>query len=400
MKKNLLFVMPGLAAGGGEKSLVNLLSQIDYEHYNVDLFLFNHEGIFMDFLPKEVNVISLPETYKLFTLPFAESVRRLAASNRMSLVYNRVMFAFRNVSGKEISETEQYNWKHLSSSLEKLDKKYDAAIGFLEKTATYFCVDKVNADKKIGWVHIDYDKLGMNPNFDIKYFSELDHIVTVSEECASILKRRFPDQRDKVDVIYNIVSPRMINQMVEHGERDVYGRKPDETIILSIGRLHYQKGFELAIEACDKLVRQKHNVRWYVIGEGEERGKLTQLIAKYRLEDRFILLGLKANPYPYIKQAHIYAQPSKFEGKSIAIDEAKILNKPIVVTNFSTAKDQITDGYNGLIVDMSAAAVAEGIGKLIQDDGLRRRLSDNLACEKLGTEQEINKLYTLVGDAP
>lgn len=397
MKKNLLFVMPGLSAGGGEKSLVNLLSQIDYGQYNVDLFLFNHKGIFMEFLPKEVNVISLPDTYKLFSLPFAQSIMRLALENKLSLVYNRMMFAFRNVSNKASSITEQYNWKYIASSLEKLEKKYDAAIGFLEKTSTYFCVDKVKATKKIGWVHIDYDKLGMDPNFDIKYFDQLDHIVTVSEECASILKKRFPAQQDKVDVIYNIVSPKMINQMISHVNIDVYDRKTDETIILSIGRLHYQKGFEMAIEACRKLVKNNYKIRWYIIGEGEERDKLTGLIKKYRLEDQFILLGLKSNPYPYIKQADIYAQTSKFEGKSIAIDEAKILNKPIVVTNFSTARDQINHGLNGMIVEMNANAIAEGIEGLIEDKELKNKLISNLSNEKLGTEQEINKLYTLVG---
>lgn len=397
MKKNLLFVMPGLSAGGGEKSLVNLLSQIDYGQYNVDLFLFNHDGIFMEFLPKEVNIITLPDTYKLFSLPFAQSIKRLALENRLSLVYNRMMFAFRNVSNKASSITEQYNWKYIASSLDKLEKKYDAAIGFLEKTSTYFCVDKVKASKKIGWVHIDYDKLGMDPNFDIKYFDQLDHIVTVSEECANILKKRFPAQQDKVDVIYNIVSPKMINQMISYVNMDVYDRKTDETIILSIGRLHYQKGFEMAIEACRTLVKNNYKIRWYIIGEGEERDKLTGLIKKYRLEDHFILLGLKSNPYPYIKQADIYAQTSKFEGKSIAIDEAKILNKPIVVTNFSTAKDQINHGLNGMIVEMNADAIAEGIEGLIENKELKNKLISNLSNEKLGTEQEINKLYILVG---
>lgn len=398
MKKQLLFVMPSLSAGGGEKSLVNLLSQIDYEQYEVDLFLFNHEGIFMDFLPKEVQLLTLPDTYKQFSLPFFQSIKTLLHNHKLQLMINRIMFSVRNKYRRGSSVTEQYSWRYISSSLKHLEKKYDVAIGFLEKTSTYFCVDKVNAARKIGWVHIDYDKLGMDPDFDVYYFDKLDHIVTVSEECAHILKKRFPEQRNKVNTIYNIVSPKVINRMVNQGEDDVYNRNGDEVIILSIGRLHAQKGFETAIEACAMLVAQNYNVRWYIIGEGDEREKLTALIHKYRMENHFFLLGLRSNPYPYIKQSDIYAQPSKFEGKSIAIDEAKILSKPILVTNFSTAKDQIEDGKNGLIVEMDSSSVARGIMRLIDDRDLRSKLIHHLSNENFGTEEEIYKLYELVGE--
>ncbi|OXM85219.1 glycosyltransferase [Paenibacillus rigui] len=395
MKKNILFVMPSLTAGGGEKSLVNLLSHIDYEQYNVDLFLLNHEGIFMEFLPKEVRLLPLPESYHLFVLPLAKSILKLLAKGKVSLACNRLLFTLNNKLSSNRIRSEQHNWTYLAKSLEIIPKKYDVSIGFLEKTSTYFCVDKVEASKKIGWVHIDYDKLGMDPKLDIGYFRQLDHIVTVSEECAAILKNRFPDQQSKVEVIYNIVSPSMIHKMADQAERNVYNKREDEITILSIGRLHYQKGFELAIEACRQLVDRGYNIRWSIIGEGEEREKLERQIRELGLERYFHLLGLKSNPYPFIKQADIYAQPSRFEGKSIAIDEAKILNKPILVTNFSTAKDQIHDGVDGVIVDMNPTAVANGLEKLIQDRGLRKTLVSNLARLKLGTEAEIDKLYSL-----
>lgn len=396
MKKNLLFVIPSLSAGGGEKSLVNLLSQIDYNSYNVDLFLLNHNGIFMDYIPKEVKVLCLPESYHLFSLPFYQSIKKLLLKGKISLLFNRIMFALINKNNKNISQKEQYGWKYISESLEKIDKKYDVAIGFLEKTSTYFCIDKVDALKKIGWVHIDYDKLGMDPKFDIRYFRKLNNIITVSEECGNILKSRFPSERNKVRIMYNIVSPKLINKMAKQVKMGVYDKKCNEIVILSIGRLHYQKGFELAIKACRKLVDKGFNIKWNIIGDGEERENLTKLIKINNMENNVILLGLKSNPYPYIKQADIYAQTSRFEGKSIAIDEAKILQKPIIVTNFSTARDQITDGVNGLIVDMNSIAISEGIEQLIKDFELKKTIISNLSKEELGTEEEINKLYEIL----
>ncbi|KHE69236.1 glycosyltransferase [Halobacillus sp. BBL2006] len=395
MKKKLLFAIPSLSAGGGEKSLVTLLSQIDYEKYEVDLFLFNHEGIFMDLLPNEVNVLPLPESYKVFSFPLLRAVSGLFLRRQLQLINQRFLYACKYRGASNVAIREQSNWKYLSNSFENLNKAYDVAIGFLEKSSTYFIVDKVMAKKKIGWVHIDYDHLGMDPDFDIHYFKKLDHIVTVSEECGEILKRRFPSENHKVEVIYNIVSPLLINKMANLVKEDVYQKNKDEIHILSIGRLHPQKGYEIAIDACKKLVDSGINIKWHIIGDGEERGRLTHLIKENRIEDHFKLLGLKSNPYPYIKQADIYAQTSKFEGKSIAIDEAKILQKPILITNYSTAKDQIQDNVEGLIVNMTPQAVMQGILKLIEDHQLRSQFEMNLSQKKLGTESEINKLYQI-----
>jgi len=396
MTKNLLFIMPGLSSGGGERSLVNLLSQVDYDEYQVDLFLLNHDGLFMEFIPQNVRLLPLPDKYQLFTLAMWKSTSLLLFKGKFGLAYHRAMFALKNRLFRSTALREQYSWKHMSKFLDTLAQPYDTVIGFMEKTSIYFSVDKVQANTKVGWIHIDYDQLGMDPHFDVSYFKQLDHIVTVSEECADILKNRFPHERDKISVIHNIVSPEVIKQLADQHKHESRDAKDEEISILSIGRLHSQKAFELAIEACRKLVDKGYPVQWRIIGEGEERQKLTDLIQANGLENHFTLLGLKSNPYPYLKQADLYVQTSRFEGKSIAIDEAKILNKPIVVTRFSTAKDQIEDGVDGLIVDMNAEAVAAGIETLIQDKALRVRITDRLAQLSLGTEEEIHKFYKLL----
>ncbi|MFB9325058.1 glycosyltransferase [Paenibacillus aurantiacus] len=396
MKKKLLFVMPSLSAGGGEKSLINLLSQLDYDQYEVDLFLLHQDGLFMAYIPKEVRLLPLPADYREFAKPLAASLLGLLRRGKPGLAWSRLRFAANARKKRSIPENEQQGWKYTARALPPLTARYDAAIGFLENTATYFCVDKVEAVRKIGWMHIDYDQLGMDPAFDLPYFKRLDYLVTVSEECASVLRARFPSEREKVKVMYNIVSPSIIRKMAAMGEADVYGRAQGETIILSVGRLHYQKGFETAVEACRLLVSEGYNLRWCVIGEGEERQALTEQIRAANLEGRFELLGLRPNPYPYIQQADLYVQPSKFEGKSIAIDEAKILAKPIVVTDFSTAKDQIEHDRSGLIVGMDARAVADGIRRLLQEPRLRARLTEHLGQAELGTEEEIAKLNRLL----
>ncbi|MBH5317296.1 glycosyltransferase [Paenibacillus sp. GSMTC-2017] len=397
MKKNLLFVIPSLAAGGGERSLVNLLTQIDYDRFNVDLFLLHPEGMFMELVPKQVRILPLPTNYQSFVLPLGTSIKQFLAKGNVRLAYIRLLYALFNRTSHSIGKREQDTWKYLSASINEVGKTYDTAIGFLEKTSIYFCVDQVQAGSKIGWVHNDYFKLEIDPNFDQPYFHKLDHIVTVSDECAVSLKEAFQEQENKVSVIQNIVSPTVIAKLANQTSSDVFSRLNDELVILTIGRLHPQKGFELAIEACRLLVDKGCKVQWNVIGEGEERKRLTKLIEDYELGSHFRLLGLQTNPYPFIKQTDIYVQTSRYEGKSIAIDEAKILNKPIIVTNFSTAKDQICHGVDGLIVDMTAEAVAEQIMELAYDRELRNTLQQNLSLLQLGTEGEIEKLYKLLG---
>ncbi|WP_368657364.1 glycosyltransferase [Metabacillus halosaccharovorans] len=392
MKKNILVAINNLHCGGAEKALISLLETIDYSLYNVDMFLFKHEGLFFNKIPKQVNLLEEPYEYQYFDMSIKTAIKDSLKKGRLDIAFSRVCAGFVFNVEKNRARCEQRVWKYISKSLKNINKRYDVAIGYLEKNPVYFCIDKVNANKKIGFIHTDYDKLGMDSKFDIKYFDRLDNIVTVSEECANVLKRRFPMYKQKIEVMHNIISPNVIHNMsLEEIDFKTKGIK-----IVSVGRLNYYKGFEMGIEACKILIERGYDVNWYVIGEGEERSKLEQMIKENRLQQIFILLGLKENPYPYIREADIYVQPSKFEGKSIAIDEAKILQKPIVVTNFSTVTDQIKNEENGLIVDMNSQAIFEGIKKLIDDKELRNNLIKSLTKESLGTELEIQKLYELM----
>jgi glycosyltransferase involved in cell wall biosynthesis len=395
MKKKLLFVMPSLSAGGGEKSLVNLLSQIDFEQYNVDLFLFNKAGLFLNSIPKEVNILEPANNYKVFTNRLKNSVEIFLKNRQIHLAYCRLMFTIMNRVIKNSAISEQYTWKYQSKSFDMLEE-YDVAIGYLEKSSIYFVVDKVKSKKKIGWIHTNYSNSGMDRNFDKLYFDKLNHIVTVSEECATSLKENFLHLKNKVKVIYNIVSPRTINRLAHTEMQD--NSIDDKTYIniITVARLSYEKGIDIAIRSCKLLVNKGYKVRWYILGEGNKREELENQIDSNGLKNNFKLLGIRENPYPYISKADIYVQPSRYEGKSIAIDEAKILHKPIVVTNFETAKDQISNGINGIITEMNEAEISSGIEILLKDEDLKKHLIKNLSEETLGTEEEINKLYEIL----
>lgn len=391
-KTKLLFVIPSLGAGGAEKSLVNLLVELDYTKYEVDLFLIAKNGMFQQLVPTEVNILETPPLLETFTLSPLKSFAHFFIKGKWSLIYHKLMLILNNRLIKDTNLAEQKNWKHFKHFIPPLTKTYDAAIGYLEKTSNYIVSDRTNAKKKIGWIHTDYIKMGLIREIDAIYFRRLNTIVGVSEECVVGLLSVFPNFSDKFVVVENITSSKQILKLAEEQPPPSF-QKP---YIASIGRLCEPKNFSLAIKTCKLLKSKGVHLQWLVIGEGELRMQLEQQIKEAGLGNDFILLGLKANPYPYIKNAFIYCQTSLFEGKSIAIDEAKLLCKPIVVTNFSTVYDQISDGQTGLIAEMTPKSLAEKLEQLFADEDLRKQLIANLEADKtkaIAKEKEIVKQF-------
>lgn len=162
MRKSVLFIMNKLVCGGAEKSLISVLQSIDYSKYKVDLFLFKHEGIFLSKLPKEVNLLPEPENYKYFDMPFKKSLIELIKNKKYKIAYNRIVLGYLAKTEKNGALVEQRFWNYLARSIDEINKQYDVAIGFQEKNPIYYCVKKVKADRKIGWIHTDYNKLSFD----------------------------------------------------------------------------------------------------------------------------------------------------------------------------------------------------------------------------------------------
>ncbi len=391
MKKKLLFVIPSLGVGGAEKSLVNLLNTIDFNQFDVDLILLNHSGVFLKLLPSQVSVVPLNDNYQTFTLSLLPSIFKFITQGKLSLAINRFLYSFKIATINNKGFAEQHSWNYLKKSISKLPTHYDVAIGFLEKSSNYFVVDCVEATTKIGFIHNDYNQLSLDATFDLPYFKQLSSVVTVSELCVVALQTTFPSLQSKFQILYNIVSPALINKMAN----EVVSIDTTRPVLLSVGRLHPQKGFDIAVKAASIMKASGLNFVWYLIGEGEERLRLEREIADKGLQNNFILLGVKENPYPYIKGATIVVQPSRYEGKSIALDEAKILHRPIIATNFTTAKDQIDHLKNGIITEMNPESLAKSIIHLLEHPELQEQFSLYLSTESLGSESEIFKFYKL-----
>lgn len=394
IKKRVLFIINNLKCGGAEKALINLLNQFDYSSYKVDLYLFERDGIFLKQIPDQVHIINSPSHFKYFDMPIEKVIKSCLTKKEYQILFSRIMVGLTFKLERNSARCEQLIWPHIARNLKTLEHSYDIAIGFLEKTPIYFCVDKVKATKKIGWIHTDYERLGMDPQMDFKYFNKLDHIISVSEESVKVLKTIFPIFKYKIKLIQNIIDPISIKKLASE-KIDIKKRCIN---VVSVGRLHPSKGFDLAINACKLLVHDGYDIKWKIVGEGQERSKLDSLIKYEKLQENIELIGQKENPYPYMLNCDIYVQTSLFEGQGLTITEAKVLNKPIVATNFDAIYNQLVNNKTGLIVEKNPYSIYEGVRRLIEDENLREVLKSNLEKENFHNRSEIEKLYELLAN--
>ena len=367
MKKKILFIEEAVGIGGAEKSLLAVLSLIDYSKYDVDLFLFRHNGALMDMLPKNINLIPLAENFALYEKNKKLSPLSFIKKGKFKNTFYASMYLINSAIHKIFLKKEYIGWRFVKNFFPALDKEYDVAISFLEKKPIYFNVDKVKAKKRVGFVHIDYNKYPYNYKMDNKYFKEFNNIATVSEHCKEVLEEIFPEYREKFIVIRNMILVNLIKKM---SEENVEWDKDESIKILTVGRLTEQKGIDNGILVCKELINKGYKVKWYVVGTGDDKEKLTKLIKEKNLEEIFILLGAKTNPYKYMKACDIYVQPSRFEGYGITIAEAKTLKKPIVATNIPEFQEQIINEKTGLLVNNNkemVKAIEELINMLLDE---------------------------------
>lgn len=391
-KKKILFINYSLHSGGIEKSLVTVLSLFDFTKYNVDLQLFANEGMFLERVPEQVNLLEplFPAEYRLnIRQAFFALIRR----GHPLLALCRLLVTFAGLRGT-MGERLVKMWKVERHFARPARGQYDAAVAFMEGQPIYYNITKVKSKVKIGFIHGDYEAMGLNRDFDREYIHQLDALCTVSESCLSSLQKVFPECAEKCHCIYNIISADFMRTLAEKGEgfNDGYSGLR----VLSIARLSMQKGLDIALPAVANLKKRGLAFRWYIIGVGPEEEKLKAMAGELDLEDCVFFLGERSNPYPYLKQCDIYLQPSRFEGKSIAVDEAMVMCRPILLTNFSTAADQIDSGVNGLIVPMTSEGVEQGLEDLLQHEERRAAFIDALSQGTYSNESEINKLYDLI----
>ncbi|MGG0729861.1 glycosyltransferase [Bacillus paramycoides] len=395
--KDILVASFDMEVGGVERSLISMLEGFDYKKYAVDLMLYRHQGDFMELVCNKVNLLEEVPQYTTFRKSIGETLKDKEYGIGFSRILSKINTRFAG-KAKGIVETGYYQmqlmWKYAIPFLPKLDKEYDVAISYL--WPHYFVADKVKAKKKIAWIHTDYSTIETDIEMDLKVWNKFDYIVAVSEACKNSFLKKYSALKNKVIVMENITSPQFIRDMANE-EIDTPMLLDNRFKVITVARLSHAKGIDNAVRAL-RILKDKgyENIAWYVVGYGGDETMIKNLIRDLKLENSFVLLGKQINPYPYIKEADLYVQPSRYEGKAVTVGEAQILAKPVLITNYTTANSQVKNGVDGYITELSVEGIADGIEKLYRDAIVRKQLANNCSNTDYSNKYELNKLYEII----
>ena len=406
--KKILFVINTMGRAGAEKSLVALLKTIDYTKYSVSLLSVINRGELFSAVPPEVRIINKnPDTRPVLGVRGAWYIAfsTLGRMLRRGYIFKFIPYAvkgFFRQAGERRIQPDKLMWLPLAETTPAIDESYDLAIAFIEGAATYYLARKVEAEKKVAFVHIHYGKAGYKRDFDEAFYRKMDYICCISKPVADAFKSVYPEY-ENIRLFPNIIDAGAIRAASQEADAR---RVPDwrggagafdSLRILTVGRLNPQKGYDVAIPAFARLAGEGcGDIRWYVLGDGAEKPKLEKLIRRYKLDGRFVLLGSRENPYPYMKACDIYVQPSRFEGFPLALQEALILNKPCITANFEGASDLLENGKNAIIIELSENSLYEAVKMMADDAGLRDRIAAATKDIVFASTNEIGRLYDLM----
>lgn len=378
-KPRILFFIESLQCGGAEKSLVSLLQSLDYDAVDVDLMTLTDKGLFKQYVPEKVNIIRMPVNHNL-------------AARMGEAAYSLAWRVFQKAAiPRHYSELK---WSLTYKSYSPLKRHYDVAVAYQQGLPTFYVAQRVNADKKIAWINIDLEHAGYRKNFVNRFYESYDNLVAVSQQLHDTLDNTGFVDRTKLVTIYDIVNEGLVRKMA-CSPLDTFSDNPKLRIV-TVGRLARQKNYPLAVKAAKILSDKGLDFEWVFVGDGPERGVVESAIRENALGDKVKLAGEQPNPYPFMMSADMYVHTASFEGFGLTIAEAKIIGLPVVSTNFRIVHDQITDGENGLICEMTPESVAENILRLVSDDALRDKIVKNISHEHNTTSvTEVEKFYKL-----
>lgn len=346
-RKRILFIDGPLGGGGAERVLLDILRNIDYSKYDVDLAVICRGGILMDEVPKQVNIIELWNGYSWSY--------KLAI--RMSKWFHNNWLLARKMNGT------------------KLRRDYDIEISFLEGMPLKLGALRTTSAKKTTWVHADiythrYEISQFYPGEEERDYNRMDYVVNVSKDCEDAFRKRFPDCKAQLRVIYNPIDREKILKMAE--EYSVSTSDDDLLTIITVGRLTPQKNPERLLQVAQMAKNANLPVRFKWVGDGELRTHMEQQRDEMGLLEMVEFTGFTKNPFPHIKAADIMMVTSDFEGFCLVICEAMCLGVPVISTRTAGPTEILGNNEFGEITDISAEALFEALKRWVEQPELRK----------------------------
>lgn len=392
MKKiKIAMLMATMDSGGIEKAAVSILRALPKDEFDVHLILNQKKGVFLKLVPDWVMVSELDKSEKY--------KKRVQYGDKKWLVYSLLHFdivsvfqTLRHAIYSKFTSLDRSiisRIKQLSKEVTYSGEKYDFVVAYSNNEQLYQAVNYYRSTHVVTWLHRDI-LLEREYTPDYAFLYEKCHrIFGVSQKVVEDFVRCLPQMADKTSLHYNIIDQKLGIELAKEINVD---RPNKKWWLTTVGRLTEIKGMDVVPEVALKLKDAGVDFAWSIIGKGYLTPYLEKKIKEYGLEGNLILEGEKENPYPYYKGCDIYVQPSRTEGYCIALAEARMFYKPVVVTDFSGAREQLGDGEYGKIVPFGIDTLYEGIMQVIEDPELREHYRECLSRQKIDTTDTIDVL--------
>lgn len=353
--------------GGTEKALLGLLSSIDYSQNEVYLGLLHKEGRLLGYVPKQVTINQICLDKDILGNDNLPTVKTILVYFRRRKPFRAIVFAFLSILSLLNKKYRYLLFQHVLKEEPILPDHYDEAYAFsgINELVTFYVAEKVSAEKKVCWIHFDVEKEYLTKPFFIHEMQYYQKIYLVSKQAKESFDRVFPTLAIKSEFHHNIVMKDQIISLSESGQ--TYEDEYPGTRLLTIARMSIEKGIQDALYTLRDLIQSGIQVRWYFIGDGPKMNDYKALAESLGIGRDAVFFGSMVNPYRYLKDCDIYVQPSRSEGFCIAITEAICLGKPIIATDFSGAREQLTGRDNSFIIGIHAPTLFEGIKRMVMD---------------------------------
>lgn len=397
----ILFVLQSIGFGGSMTSMINLLTLLkkDEKTLDIDVLLMDPYGELYHELEKNVHILKTDYALQAVTL----SREKIISKKMYRLLFIRVLMWMK---GKICRNSTSHQGYLLSAKY--YSNKYDCVIAYQESIATDYA-KYIKAPKHIAWVHNDYDnvlKRYHNCNDMRNTYDYYDKIVCVSKAGAQNFINKSGLNTDKITCIYNTLITEKLNQKSEIDIEKILCADDKSEILnainsnvvkfVSSGRFVNQKRFDRAIEAAAILKSKGYKFKWFILGNGELFDDISNMILKHKLQDYVYLTGGLNNPFPVVRRSDVFVLTSDFEAHPMVANEALIIGKPVISTNFDSASEVIIDNVNGMICEMSPESIAGKLEEVLNDEQLLVSLKKNAESFRYDNDSIIRQFYKII----
>lgn len=366
-KRTILFVNDEMRMGGVARVLNTLMAALPKDRYEIDLLILHKRGMLLEEVPQGVHVL---EGTPFFT-PVDESLDMIWASRDWKELFKKLRLLFYMKTRLIIPKIRRERKKILT-------KQYDVEVAAKEGFCTIFTASG-DSRRKINWVLTDYSVCNYSRNHMPLVKQALRSIdLNIADSTQAMIAYNTVFKVRNSVTIHNLMDTASIERKLAEDPDGKAIQDSSSPNLISVVRFHPQKAVDRLLYASQEAAKAGYAHTLYLVGGGEEEGKLRKIVSDLKM-DNVVFLGYMANPYGAMRKADLFVLPSLYEGFATVISESLIVGTPVLSTDVSGAREQITKPDEGWVVENSQEGLNNGLIEALSNPDRLKEMKKALA---------------------